>query len=122
MSTLYLDTSALVKRYNPEVGSKWVIDLCSRERSNTLITAEFTMAEVAAALAAKHRAPKGITLAQRDAAVSVFLLDCSQQYRLIAVERRIIERAVDLTQHHRLRGYDAIHLATALLTNQQLQR
>ncbi|MBX7235942.1 MAG: type II toxin-antitoxin system VapC family toxin [Caldilineales bacterium] len=110
-----------MKRYSSEIGSQWVIQQCSPAMNHSLITAEFTMAEVAAALAAKQRAPKGITLAQRDAAMSVFLSDCNQQYRLIAVERRIIERAIDLTQRHRLRGYDAIHLATAIEANLRLR-
>lgn len=121
MSTLYLDTSALVKRYNPEPGSQWVIEQCSPTSNKSLITVELAMVEVAAAFSAKQRAPKGITISQRDALLSVFLSDCDEQYRLIAIERRIIKRAIDLTQMHRLRGYDAIHLATALEANLRLR-
>ncbi len=39
------------------------------------------------------------------------------EYDLVAVNRDIIDRAVTLTQHHRLRGYDAMQLATALAAN-----
>jgi hypothetical protein len=37
------------------------------------------------------------------------------------VDRSVIDLAVDLTQNHRLRGYDAIQLATALVTADALQ-
>lgn len=120
MSTLYLDASALVKRYSPELGSAWVESQVDPSSGHNLMTAEFTMAEVAAALAAKHRAPQGITLKERDDAMSDFLADCDTRYQLIVVDRHVVEQAVDLTQNHRLRGYDAIHLATALTVNATL--
>lgn len=41
-------------------------------------------------------------------------------YELIAVSRSIIDRAVTLTQNHKLRGYDAMQLATALAVNEAL--
>ena len=40
----------------------------------------------------------------------------------MAVEKTIINSAVDLTQSHYLRGYDAVHLATALAMNAELLR
>lgn len=33
----------------------------------------------------------------------------------------MIDRAVELTQRHRLRGYDAVQLATALVTTETMQ-
>lgn len=122
MSTFYLDASALVKRYNPEIGSSWIEAQVDPSSGHSLITAEFTMAEVAAALAAKHRAPKGITLKERNDAMSDFLADCEIRYQLIPVDRHMIEQAVNLTQSYRLRGYDAIHLATALNVNHVLTK
>ena len=78
---------------------------------------EITFAEVAAALAAKHRAAGGITQQERDDAIALFLSHCDTQYELIAIGRSIIDRAVSLTQSHKLRGYDAVLLATALISN-----
>jgi predicted nucleic acid-binding protein len=83
--------------------------------------AEVTLAEVAAALAAKHRAPGGITQQQRDRVLSRFLQDCDEHFLLLPVDRPVIERAVTLTQNHRLRGYDAVQLATALVSSDILQ-
>jgi predicted nucleic acid-binding protein len=56
LSDYFLDASALVKRYMTEASSKWVSQLTDPAANNTILIAEITMAEVAAALAAKHRA------------------------------------------------------------------
>jgi predicted nucleic acid-binding protein len=81
---------------------------------------DITLAKVAAAIAAKHRAPGGITVEERDNAVALFLSHCITNYELIAVNRSIIDRAVNLTLNHKLRGYDAVQLATALVANEVL--
>jgi predicted nucleic acid-binding protein len=66
----YLDASALVKRYADEAGSVWIRQITDIEAGHTILLAEITLVEVAAALAAKHRAPGGITQEQRDRALS----------------------------------------------------
>jgi predicted nucleic acid-binding protein len=115
MSAYYLDTSALVKRYFPETGTAWMLALTDQAAGNDVILSELTMVEAAAAIAAKHRAPDGITLHERDDALNDVLRRCDTEYQLIPSSRAILERAVALTQNYRLRGYDAIQLATALL-------
>ena len=121
MTEYYLDASALVKRYADEAGSVWIRQITEREAEHTIMLAEVTLAEVAAALAAKHRAPGGITPQQRDRALSRFLQDCDEHFLLLLVDRPVIDRAVTLTQNHRLRGYDAVQLATALVASDTLQ-
>jgi predicted nucleic acid-binding protein len=116
----HLDASALVKRYAPEPGSDWVLEITEPTAGHTIILAEITLAEVAAALAAKHRAPQGLTLEERDRALSRFLQDCAETFLLLQVDRSVIDQAVELTQSHRLRGYDAVQLATALIANDDL--
>ncbi|MBI1879257.1 MAG: type II toxin-antitoxin system VapC family toxin [Chloroflexi bacterium] len=120
MSFFLLDTSAIVKRYKTEVGTIWVEALTDLTTKNTIILSEITLAEVAAALAALHRVPGGVTKPERDRALKLFLGHCDRNYRLIAVNRSIIDRAVSLTQNHKLRGYDAVQLATGLITHQSL--
>jgi len=122
MSAYYLDTSALVKRYFPETGSAWMLALTDPATGNDLILSELTMVEAAAAIAAKHRAPGGITLRERDDALNDMLRRCDTEYQLIPCSRSILERAVSLTQNHRLRGYDAVQLATALTVNGAVPR
>lgn len=68
MTDYYLDASALVKRYAEEAGSDWIRQITDPLAQNTILLAEISLAEVAAALAAKHRAPGGISREQRDRA------------------------------------------------------
>ena len=76
--------------------------------------------EVAAALAARHRAPAGLTRDERDDAVDLLHRHYDTEYQSIPTTPALLDRAVNLTQNHRLRGYDAIQLATALLTHERL--
>lgn len=121
MTDYYLDASAVVKRYADELGSTWVRQITDSSAQQTILLAEITLAEVAAALVAKQRAPGGITQEQRDRILSRFLQDCAEHFVLLPVDRLVIDRAVELTQRHRLRGYDAVQLATALVTTETLQ-
>lgn len=114
MSDDYLDASALAKRYLSEIGTPWLHALVESGAGNTLWLSEITEVEVAAALAARHRATGGITRTERDKAVQLLRQHCVQQYTLVATTRAITIEAVALTQRHRLRGYDAVQLATAL--------
>jgi predicted nucleic acid-binding protein len=120
VSAFFLDSSAVAKRYLAETGTAWIIALTDPVARHTIFLAEFTYVEVAAALAARHRAPGGITRQERDTAVTLLLRHCQTEYRLNVVDRRVLDRAVRLTQRHRLRGYDAVQLATALATSESL--
>jgi hypothetical protein len=120
VSHLFLDASALVKRYAPEVGTAWVIAVTDIAAGNDILIAEITVAEVAAALAAKTRLPGGLTIGQRDHAFNGFLHDCQTRFLLVPTERHVIDRAADLTQRHPLRAYDAVQLASALIANSEL--
>jgi hypothetical protein len=117
VSQVYLDSSALVKRYVTEVGTAWVQTLVAPIGGNTLVSATITRVEIAAALASHHRAPGGLTRAERDGAVALLEQHCTVEYLLVAVDTHVLDRALALTQHHRLRGYDAVQLGAALSVN-----
>ncbi len=119
MSTLYLDTSAIVKRYTSESGSAWLDAYIDPLSGNNTILSEITIAEFAAAICAKERA-RTISANQRSTALSLFLGHCRVEYRLLAVTRLVIDRAVLLTQNQPLRGYDAVQLATGLIVKEAL--
>jgi predicted nucleic acid-binding protein len=119
VSVYYLDTSALVKRYLPEIGSVWVGTITDPSSGHTIVTAEIAQVEAAAAIAARQRAPGGITLQERDDAVDLLAVHCTTEYRLVGTNPLILDRAIRLTQNYRLRGYDAVHLATALIVHEQ---
>jgi predicted nucleic acid-binding protein len=118
-AVFYLDTSALVKRYVVERGSSWLAQLCNAESDKTIATALITQAEAAAAFARKTRdgtlLPADHTAILRDLAH-----DFVREYVTVEISRSLVERAVDLTTRHKLRGYDAVQLSAALELNQIL--
>jgi predicted nucleic acid-binding protein len=124
MATYYFDSSALVKYYVPETGSAWVSSLIDsqvedREWQNVIAIAKVGIVEVAAA-AAKRKRVKDISEKQQQRIVARFLGDCSGRFTTLRANDATIKLATDLTQRHPLRGYDAIHLATALILNKSL--
>ena len=115
----YLDASALVKRYVAEIGTPWVTALCADEESTALGIANIGIVEVAAAFAAKRRGGF-VTTEEYDGLLGDLLRDAGERYRLVPVGPALISSAIRLTRQHRLRGYDAIHLACALSLNATL--
>jgi len=107
---LYLDASALVKRYVAEAGSAEVAAAISQAvvTGTTLIS----RAEVAAALAKAVRV-KALPQEEALAALQVFRNDWVDLAR-IQVTEMVIARADLLAWDHQLRGYDAVQLASAL--------
>jgi uncharacterized protein len=107
-----LEPSALVKYYVTEPGSTWVRQLVDEE-ANVLVSADITIAEVAAALGAIVRMVR-ISRRQRDAFWGRFTRDLLRRYEFLPTRRTIITRAAALCLKHPLRGFDAIHLASGL--------
>lgn len=118
MSSYFFDSSGLAKRYVPEVGTAWV-DSVTTSAANTVLLSEITLAEVAGSLAKKVRTG-AINIPERDAALNLFLAHYVSEYTLLPVSRAIIDQAVILTQKYKLRAYDAVQLASALLLNTTL--
>jgi predicted nucleic acid-binding protein len=106
----YLDASALVKRYIVERGSRETIALMAD--SEMTATSIVSRAEVAAALAKAAR----MALVTHDVARNAegtFAGDWPDFVR-VPVTEALVERAEGLAWEHGLRGYDAVHLASAL--------
>jgi len=108
---IYLDTSALVKVYIQETGSKEVTILLSS--SPLTGTSHLSKAEMSAALAMAVRV-NYFTLGLATEAWQKFLSDWQTLFKL-SVSEIIIDKAASLAWGHGLRGYDAVHLATALV-------
>jgi predicted nucleic acid-binding protein len=106
---LYLDASALVKRYVAGVGSVEVDRLIAQ--ADVAGTAAISRAEVAAALA---KAVRVGTLArdEAEAALQVFRTQWMDLVRLQLTEV-ILAQADALAWDYGLCGYDAVHLAAA---------
>ena len=114
----YLDSSALVKRYAVETGTEWVRALCS-EPDHVIAVALIGFVEVAAAVAGKLRG-RIIDQATGDVILTGLKADAVTQYLLLDVNQYVVDEAIELTGRHRLRGYDAVHLACALRLNRAL--
>jgi len=107
---LYLDTSALVKKYVEEAHSADVRNCISRHES--IATSTISRAESAATFA---RAVRHGSLAESAARAGhrQFVREW-KSYMRIRVTESLVARADDIAWAFRLRGYDAVHLAAAL--------
>lgn len=113
---LYLDASALVKRYVAESGSKETNRLIAGAK--VVGTAVVSRAEVPAAFA-KAAKMKLISRDQATVALESFRAQWNDLARLQITES-LIARADVLAWDLALRGYDAVHLAAALLWQETL--
>lgn len=106
----YLDTSALIKRFVSEKGSPLILTLI--KRNEPIATAKIAYAEIYAGLTRKLR-EGGLSNAQYALACRQFESDWNAYLR-IELQDTILLRARDLIKRHPLRGFDAVHLASAL--------
>jgi len=119
MTTYYLDTSALIKRYIDEVGSDWLRATLDAQPPPSIIVVHLITVEVTSALARRMR--EGIlTPMEYEQAQNAFRADCLSEYELVTAVGVVVDQANHLLERHPLRAYDAVHLATAVVTNQQL--
>lgn len=124
MAAFYMDSSGLVKHYLLETGSAWVNSLMdatttSGEWQNAVFLSKIGVVEVVAAIARRHKMGQ-ITTESKANLITVFLDDCVGRFSALNLDDTVIGTAVNLTQRHPLRGYDAVHLATALMLNEAL--
>ena len=117
VSSYYFDSSTIVKRYAPEEGSEWVKSVLAPEGENTVYLAQIGVVEIAAALARKVRTEE-LSREESEGALDLFLADVARgEYLIAPLNDVVVGQAVELTKRHPLRGYDAVHLATALSLN-----
>jgi hypothetical protein len=105
VSVFYLDPSAWVKRYVQEPGSAWINSLFDRQER----IASVSLGYVEAVAALSRRLPE-VDLARVEVRLTV---DWQNMTRL-PITGEGIDHAVDLARQYKLRGADAVHLATAL--------
>jgi uncharacterized protein len=105
----YLDTSAVVPLLIAEAAS----DACRElwDSADTVATSQIAYVEAATALAMAQRLQR-ITARQDSAALR--LLDrLWAEVDVVAIDDDLVRRAARLARDHGLRGYDAVHCASA---------
>jgi hypothetical protein len=113
VNAYFLDTSALVKRYVREIGSDWILSITDPATDNDLTISQITWVEVHSAFARRLR--DGSLSAQRfDLIAQKVREDFENEYRVIDVDRTLIETAGALVMQNPLRAYDSVQLASAL--------
>lgn len=108
---VYLDASALVKRYIVEFGSSEINDLIATAQSVGTVT--ISRAELAATFG------KTVRVGILDNETAWHCLQLSRQewpdWVRIQVTEDVVYQADQLAWDYQLRGYDAVHLAAALV-------
>lgn len=108
--SLYLDTSALIKLYVAELGSPDVAHwIASAPR---IATSRVAYPEARAALARRAR-EKALTPAHHRRCVRDLDRDFSSLV-VVEVDAAVAQLAGELAAEHALRGFDALHLASAI--------
>ena len=116
MMFLYLDSSALVKRYVDEPHSEEVVDLM--DEALAIGTSAISRVEVGAALA---RAARGNRLdAEGERGAHEEFAEDWPDFGKVPVTDTLLTRAESLARRHGLKAYDAVQLAAALICEETI--
>ncbi len=116
MVNLYLDTSSLLKLYLLEIGTPETQAL--RDRADSVATSLVAYPEARSGLARALRSGR-ITPEDYLTLVAAFEADWVM-YLVQDVTDTLARLAGDLAEKHHLRGYDAVHLASAITLQREL--
>lgn len=116
MAAYYLDASAAVKAYSEERGADRVEEILEHGAETHM--SRVGVVEVAAAFFGKTKTGE-MRVEEAEAALEEFRLDVENIYRIAEVRLVTTDRAIELAERHRLRAYDCLQLATALLLQEQ---
>lgn len=120
MTSYFLDSSALVKRYLDENGSVWVTNLVQHASQQGIFISQITPVEVMSAIARRKREgdiePANAHLIRR-------LLNghVERDYVVLQITEGTVQQAITLVEQYPLRAYDAVQLASAVVLNSRSQ-
>jgi predicted nucleic acid-binding protein len=116
----FLDSSALLKRYVPEVGTVWVQSITDPQNQNGLFVAHIAWVEVCSAVARRQR-EGSVSNVDANQILMAFRTHWDAQYFTAVIDETIIEVAGQLVKKHPLRAYDAVQLAAALSIRDEIK-
>lgn len=114
---VYLDTSDLVKLYVEEIGSEEIKGIILD--ATVVSTSKVAYAEARSAFARKQK-EDGFSIARLRKIVEDFNRDW-ESYFLIEITDGLIKIAGDIAEKHLLRGFDSIHLASAVILKRKIK-
>jgi predicted nucleic acid-binding protein len=106
---VYFDTSALVKLFVKEAGAEIARDTAAR--ANIVATSILAYAEARSAFSRKRRFGE-ITADQLDRVKEEFEATW-EDLQIVPVDENIVRRAGNFAETYSLKGFDAVHLASA---------
>ena len=115
---IFMDTSALAKRYIQEPGSEELEDLFLSIVTKVFVST-LALPEFAAALGRKVR-DKEILKEHAANALKELEKDWEDLFIKIPLTEEVAASAASLATQHPLKGADAVHLATAMVTGESL--
>ncbi len=120
MAGYFFDTSAIVKRYVQEAGTRWIRDLTRRGQPDLLYLARITTVELTSAVARRRRGGS-LTVPRARSILTRFQRQIVGRYVMVEMTPPLLTAAAKLTDQHALRAYDTVQLATALDLNNRWQ-
>jgi predicted nucleic acid-binding protein len=120
VTAYFFDSSAIVKRYVVEPGTKWVRRLTRRGKPEPIYLVRITTVEVTSAVA-RRRQGGSLTVAKASSILSRFRHHVAGRYLMVEVTPVLLADAARLANLHVLRAYDAVQLAAAMEVNRRWQ-
>ncbi len=114
---LYLDTSSLLKLYISEPDSEQTYACI--DQAEVVATSRIAYAEARAAFARKHRSGE-LARDEYQGVLRHFEGDWDRLF-VLEVTPSVVELAGELAEKYPLRGFDAIHLASALMLSRKVE-
>ncbi len=112
MEIIFLDTSALAKRYVSEKGSEWISRLCEPDTAGLIYIAEITTVEITSAITRRLNSGS-LSTNEAEIALSAFDFHLLSDYFVLEINSNLLSEASLLVRLHGLRSYDAVQLAVA---------
>jgi predicted nucleic acid-binding protein len=120
MTDYYADSSVLVKRHVRETGTAWFRAVADPVAGHSITTARLSMVEIYSAVSRRLREGH-LTPDQYAEVITDFTAFCAAEYEFIELTSTVIRHARALLEHHPLRAYDAVQLASALAVRERLE-
>ncbi len=113
MTTYYVDTSTLAKRYVQEIGTVWVRSWTGRLAGHVIVISDLTTVEMFSLLN-RHVTEKKLIASRAIRLGNGFLLDVEAEYLAVPLDAPVLATARTLVGKYPLRTLDAIQLACAM--------